>query len=188
VGIVALGAAFGTGCLLPQEDAIHNTLILKNRPPRILEETAKLNNEPLRRVLTWGNDPGCRLEFEAFVEDPDIDDPVRFRWYVDYEPGTPDAGSSDRQLPIDEGERASSGEALRTPSVSLVVQTQNNAKFGPGDHVVTLMAFDGYLAAFEGPGIMPEPDVVPGSSAKNPRYSTTFDWFVTIQNGPCPPP
>ena len=183
VGVVALGALCGTRCLLPQEDTVLSELILRNHPPRIVEETAQVN-QSARRTLTFGNDPGCQLQFQAAVEDPDIDDPVTFRWYVDYEPLLADAGvpQNDRHLALVQDTLVPSGQALRG-TVTLTRFTENNPRFAAGNHNVTLMIFDGRLAPEQGPGTTPDPDPATG----DPSYSTTFDWFVTIENGPCLP-
>jgi hypothetical protein len=172
IGLVALGAAFGMGCLLPQEDTLLEDLILRNRPPRIVEDQTTLNRFP-NRVLTVGNGPGCRLEFEAVVEDPDIDDSVIARWYVDF-----DTSPEDRQVPVHE-EELPTGQVKRIAAWD-VLEVEDNPRFPVGTHVVTLMAFDGDLGTFDGPGKQPPPDPVPGVDGGNPNYSTTFDWFVTV--------
>jgi hypothetical protein len=176
VGVAILSSALGAGCLLPQESSILQDYTQPNRPPRILENTI----EPARQS-TIGNGLTCKVEFSAFVADPDIDDALTWRWYVDYDP------EGNNRLPKEEGVLPPSGAEERNPSVKYTVTIQDNPSFPVGLHVVTLMVFDGHLLSFEGPGSIPPSETVPGTDAGNPHYSTTFNWVVTVDpNEACP--
>ena len=183
VGIAALGALYGTGCLLPQEDTVLEPLILKNRPPRIVEETANVNSVFKLHAFTVGNGPECHLIFEAFAEDLDIDDSPIARWYVDF-----DASPLERQVPIKEDVLLPNGQAQRGPTKLTILDVANSARFQVGTHVVTLMVFDGDLGTFDGPGSIPPADPIPGVDGGNPHFSTTYDWFITVDPAePCTP-
>jgi hypothetical protein len=175
VCVATLGAALGAGCLVPQEDAVLFTP--QNRPPRILENTI----QPARQS-TVGNGPNCQVEFSAFVADPDIDDLLTWRWYIDYDPSP----QSPNRSPKDEGVLAPSGEERRAQSAKYTLKPQDNPSAPVGVHVVTLMVFDGHLGTFEGPGSEPLPQPVPGTDGEIRYYSTTFDWVVTVLEEVCP--
>lgn len=181
VGLVALGALYGAGCLLPQEDMLLQTITPTNRSPWIRENRVTLNGAAAR-VLTSGNAPTCSLVFEATAEDPDVDDTVRWRYYVDF--------SDANRAPELEGTFTNTGTAQRAESPKLtVLDIANSPRFQIGTHVVTFMVFDGELGARDGPGSVPPPDIVPGGSdGGNPRYSDTVAWVVTVTNsGQCNP-
>ena len=177
-GVVALGALYSMGCVLPQEDTLLQELTRRNRPPWIREDSVKLNGD-LPRLVVSGNDPECELHFEALVEDPDVDDTVRWRYYVDFSQANP--------APEREGIFTNAGTALRAPSAKLdVARIADHPRFAEGSHMVTLMVFDGELGALKGPGSLPPDDPIAGvADGGNPRYSTTVTWMVTIKSGAC---
>lgn len=163
-----------SGCLLPQEDELLEPIVQKNRPPRVIE----LNVVPNRSTTVH---PSCvsGLSFSAFVEDPDIDDVVTVRWYLDFDPSNAIA-----RLPVFE-------DRLTAPQRSEAARLSGSTiaeRLGTIDtHVVDLMVFDGNLGTFEGPGSQPPSEAVPGLDAGDPRYSTTFTWVVNVDTGapPC---
>jgi hypothetical protein len=182
--VAILGAALGSGCLLPQEDSKLQNYTQPNRPPRIVEnwiEPPRQTTVGTRSLSTDGGVAACKVEFAAFVEDPDIDDAVTWRWYIDYDPEKPE-----RNRPMLEGQLAPTGKPLRG-SVRFPVPIQDNPDFREGVRVVTVMVFDGHLGTFDGPGSVPPPEPVPGTDGGLVHYSTTFDWVVTVDpNEECP--
>jgi hypothetical protein len=82
---LALALALG-GCLMPQDDELLPELPpTKNRPPRILEGSAVPQQQvsiPVGFNCTPERWAGI-FEFSAKVEDPDVDNPIRNRWFVD---------------------------------------------------------------------------------------------------------
>ena len=81
------------------------------------------------------------------------------------------------------------GEELRPESARWLANTGSSrtpiSEIGP--HVVTLMVFDGTLGTFEGPGSVPEADPIEGVDGGNPRFSTTYSWFVDVSStATCP--
>src|SRR5215468_7818511 len=70
-----------SGCLLSQEDRVLDFPLQRNRPPRIMEELPVM---PANR-LTVVEGPDCpELTFEFSAEDPDVDQLLTVRFYVDY--------------------------------------------------------------------------------------------------------
>lgn len=174
-GVLLLG-----GCLLPQDDTLLDPLPRKNRPPRILEQ----NVQPAQHVTVATN---CGTEFSAFVEDPDIDDKLTYRWYVDYDPTV----NSPTRAPFEEGQLQNNGQPVRSSSATWTADTGSTrtplSEVGP--HLVTLMVFDGTLGVFDGPGSIPPPDPVEGVDAGNPHYSDSYSWAVDISpTADCPTP
>jgi hypothetical protein len=176
VGIVALGALYGTGCLLPQEETVLQTLTLKNRPPRIDELNTTLNGD-LARQLPIGNGTDCVLQFQALVEDPDIDDLLTARWYIDFLPNDP-------KPPIDEAPVFPTGKPARLP-VTFNRDVKDTPQLPLGMHVITFMVFEGDLGTFEGPDHVPAPERLPDGGT-NPRFTTTFNWAVMVEDRICP--
>lgn len=164
------------GCLIPQEDEILEPIYVKNRPPRLIEQ----NITPQRDLLT-GVD--CVLPFEVPVEDPDVDDFLTYRYYVDYDlnRGAPDF---EAVIPPD-GQVIRKNSAVATSTNDLDKTALNQ----PGDHVVTVMVFDGTLGSFEGPGESPDPVAIPGSDGGfDPRYSVSYNWIIRVDpQVSCPP-
>jgi hypothetical protein len=170
VGVVA--AVLGSGCLWPVEDPVLEDLPpRKNRPPRILEQ----NVVPQRRT-TIGNGIGCKLEFKAQVEDPDLNDLLVVRWYIDYDPlSNPSPFGLESSLPPD-------GNAIRSTSATLTVELSSpgHPLRVPGDHMVELLVSDGRLINRD-----PQPVATEGFDGGNPTFASSYPWFVTVEAGDC---
>ena len=167
-GTSALAAMGAGGCLIPQTDDVLDPITLRNHPPRIMEEQII----PNQRVVSLGIN--CTQEFSAFVEDPNVDDTLIARWYVDWE---------DKDPPVEEVQLTNNGAPRRAESVRYVANAWDplSPLSRTGTHVVTLMVMDGPLGALQGPGSTPTPDPpVPGTDAGNPRYAVTHDWIVEV--------
>lgn len=171
---LALVSTLLWGCLLPQEEAAVGGLVLKNRPPRILEYSVL----PSQLRSTRGFN--CKMQFSALVEDPDIDDTLKYRWYFDYA-----AENQVQRLPVADGRLDPNGSVLRGSATLKPEPTQENFPVLKNNttHVVTLLVTDGNLDASQGPGAIPDPDVVEpgvdgGPALTNPRYSVTYSWII----------
>lgn len=173
LGTLLAGVLLLGGCLLPQDDTLLDPLPQKNRPPRILEQ----NVQPAQNVSVATN---CSIEFSAFVEDPDVDDKLTYRWYIDY---NPTAGSLTR-TPFEEGQLLNNGQPVRSSSATYKGDTGNTSTplAEIGLHRVTLMVFDGTLGVFDGPGSVPPADPVEGVDAGNPHYSDSYTWIVDVSS------
>lgn len=69
-------AALAGGCLIPPGDTF-----FENEPPHIVDA------EPSNGTVTVADGKGCtELSFKAVVADPDLDDLIRWRWFVDEAP------------------------------------------------------------------------------------------------------
>ncbi len=169
--LLVAGACALSACLLPQEDRVLNFPPLRNRPPRIMEE---LELTPKNRVIHV-DDCFVRLEFSFRAEDPDIDDVLFVRWYVDY--------------PVDEGfvdpEQAisPSGTAIRNESAKLSIDLGGPLSFPAfrlkqeGTHVVEAILFDGRLGA----GRQPQPkSPATDGGVENPSYMVSYAWVVEV--------
>ncbi|MET0402184.1 MAG: hypothetical protein ABW123_07250 [Cystobacter sp.] len=173
-----MGCVLG-GCLIPQEERYLQTLpTARNNPPRIVEN---LVTPAFRIIRAHGAAPPCALEFSVFVEDPDVDDTILVRWYVDYDPAQPGPPDWEETLLPD-------GKVRRDKSVRIQA-IFNSAQFSrlntPGDHTVEVLVADRALLGRE-----PQPDtyVLPdGEILRDPGYSVTYAWFVnTVSGGQCP--
>ncbi len=164
-----------SGCLLSQEDRVLNIPAQRNRPPRIMEELL----DPKARVMRI---PDCRdLAFTFNAEDPDVDDLLTVRWYVDY----------DRtQLFIQDNEQTlqRSGKPQRDDPGSLTINLNSPALVlpasqlqTPGPHVVEAVLFDFRLARDRTP--LP----IPGADGEilNPSYAVSYAWVVEMETS-CP--
>lgn len=126
---LAWAAGVAGGCLLPQEDTLLEGLPQRrNRPPRIVETQVQ---PPERIIRNFGANGLCELEFSVVVEDPDVDDLVTVRWYVDYDEQNPTGPYREFQL-------ANNGEPQRGDRATLRMPLRAaNSPLGPlGDHLV----------------------------------------------------
>lgn len=179
--LLALGCVICalSGCLLPQEDRVLNFPTQRNRPPRIMEELPTL--VPADRLITV--EAGCsKLEFAFNAEDPDVNDPLTVRWYVDY-PRVPFF------VPDREQVLAVSGRPQRDEKASLTVDLASGLELPlsqlqlPGVHIVEAVLFDYHL----GPDRKPIAISPPDAEILNPSYATSYAWVVNVSRT-CPGP
>lgn len=168
-----LAAALGA-CLLPQDDRILDYPPAgRNRPPRIIENLVT----PDRRVVL-SNGVGCSQTFSIRVEDPDVDDPIIVRWYVDYDAtSNPAPFGPDKVL-------ANNGKAIRDEPATLTLapSSPGNPLASAGAHLLEVLVADWTLVNREP---LPHPSVEDGGV--NPSYAVTYAWLVIVENGgPCP--
>ncbi|HLL52130.1 MAG TPA: hypothetical protein VK447_01205, partial [Myxococcaceae bacterium] len=133
-------------CFLPQDDhLIPDVPERKNRPPRILESTVTPS-----RLQAIGNGQGCGLTFSLRVEDPDINDLITVRWYVDYSAGNP-------TQPVDEDVLDPGGRPQRNTSAEYLatVSSAANPLHPTGLHVVEAVVADGPLVGYD--RVLPHP-------------------------------
>jgi hypothetical protein len=178
-GLLCLGLTLSAGCVLGQVDDMELPP-LKNRRVRIIDEQA-IVMQSATREFRWGTRPNskgleCKLEFQAPVEDPDLDDQLIARWYVDYE--------QNGRGPVEETFLENNGTPERLAKFEVNTDAPGNPFFEPGRRVLTLLVTDARTAK---PGEPPRPDPVPGYDAGNPRYSDTLDWVINIDDGCCVP-
>lgn len=175
-GACALGA-----CLLPQEDRQLNFPPLRNRPPRIVEQTVA----PQNRVIEVPVDQPCpSLEFRFLAEDPDVDQALTVRWYIDYHVFPASIEDAEQTIPAN-------GKPIRDEPADLTVNLNSgslnqprNFLQNPGMHVVEAILFDGRLGA----GRLPLP-IAPATDGgvENPSYAVSYAWVVSAMRS-CPFP
>jgi hypothetical protein len=141
----------------------------QDRPPRLLEELSQPPGYQVRVPAERGCTP---LEFSSQVEDPDLDDDIRYRWLVN------DAFVADGVV------RNTTLELLRAEplSWSVVPRSPSGPLRDPGTHLVELIAADSELVGREPLPRRPRPD-----GGGDPTYADTRIWVVTVEPGPaCP--
>ena len=183
--VLISGMCAVNACLLPQEDRVLDPPPIKNRPPRIMEELAV---RPPDRLITVDGSLGtggsnCSLDFSFFTEDPDLEDTLSVRFYVDYGPLFP--GFVDpEQILLPTGNRIREPVVLHvevgSPVNTLPLSRLNLA----GTHVVEALVYDGRLGA--GRKALPRTQPTDGG-LPDPSYAVTYAWVVQVVNQ-CPPP
>jgi len=166
-----------SGCLLSQEDRVLDFPAQRNRPPRIMEELLR----PENRLTVVEQSPGdCpKLTFEFSAEDPDVNDFLTIRWYVDY-PRSRRFPDEQTLLPNGKPQRDDRGSLtidLRSPALELPL----NQLQSPGTHFVEAVLYDFHLGQERNP--------LPISGADggilNPSYAVTYAWVVDMRRT-CP--
>lgn len=141
----------------------------ENRPPRLVEELSRPEGPEVRVRAEEGCVP---LEFSAQVEDADLDDDIRYRWFVD------------DVLVADGVVRNPTVELLRAEALawSEIPRAPASPLRAPGTHVVELIAADAELVGREPLPRRPRPD-----GGGDPTYADSRTWVVTVEDGPpCP--
>ncbi len=171
--LVPWGACALSACLLSQEDRLLNIPPQRNRPPRIMEEQP-ITPPPENRLTLIDTD--CRtLEFRFKAEDPDVDETLRVRWYIDYPLFTGPAveqalNPSGQTVRIDEGMFSVD---LSSPSLGFPARSLQQ----PGTHIVEALLFDGVLDERRLP--LPIDPALDGG-IPNPSYVVSYAWVVEV--------
>ncbi|ADO72266.1 hypothetical protein [Stigmatella aurantiaca] len=165
-----------SGCMLPQDDIFLEELPeRRNRPPRIVETQVQ---PPVRIIRDFGAAGQCELEFSVIVEDPDVDDRISVKWYLDYNPQNPIG-------PYRETDLARNGQSQRGERATLNINLRaaNSPLRELGTHLVEALVTDSRLLA----GRQPESITYEGDGGVivNPGFVVTYSWFVTTVQGDC---
>jgi hypothetical protein len=163
------------GCLVSQEDRMLSDIpAQRNRPPRIIEE--RLDPRDRYRLVT----ECIPLTFEIRAEDPDINDLLKVRWYVDYHR---------TQLVEKEQFLSPSGQPERTDPGSLTVDLSSRLGLpasqlqAPGTHFVEAVVFDNQIV---GTLRIPLPFTAADAGVvENPSYAVSYAWVVEATRN-CP--
>ncbi|RKH42763.1 hypothetical protein [Corallococcus llansteffanensis] len=177
LGLAALAA--GSGCLIPQDEALLEAVPeFKNRPPRIVEEQV----EPSERILRAFGVGSCTQDFSVVVDDPDVDDRITVEWYVDYNPSNPEGYY--RQIVL---ANSSTGQVRRDDrgTLHMDLRSANNPLSAPGIHLVEALVTDRslYQRQVEPPDEVILPD--DAGTVKNPGFVTSYSWVVNTVPGDC---
>lgn len=175
-----------TGCIIPEDDVfLEPDPILRNRPPRIVEETV---SDPQKLIRIEAGD-SCLLQFRFSVEDADVRDTIYYRWYITTSGGS--AGAFTRRLIEDSEGALVPGElplrsSLVTQQISL--NSPSSPITQPGTYLIEARIADGSFISenvvqsrtvetFEGP-------------IDDPSYIDTFVWTVSVETSVanCVPP
>ncbi len=170
-------AYMASGCLIPQEDTLLESLPQRrNRPPRIVETQV----QPLERIIQdFGASGLCELDFSVVVEDPDVDDLLTVRWYLDYDDQNPTGPYREFQL-------INNGEPQRgdRPTLRINLRAANSPLSAPGVHLVEAVVADTRLVGRE-PVPVGRLPLADGGAIINPGFVVTYTWYVTTVSGGC---
>jgi hypothetical protein len=166
---VALTAGSGSGCFWPQDDQLFPTLPPpKNRPPRIILSLVKPPS------IDTSYKPGCDLPFSFSVEDPDVSDVIRSRWFV-YSSGAPRGlafvgPTALGGTTVQRGQTFTAPIELKGPSSELI---QN------GEHRLEAVIADGEFEGNSTETRQREPLAMPdGGTVTDVSYIDTYVWIV----------
>ncbi len=164
---MAFATITASGCLsLENEPYYGDELIQVNRPPVIIPAFV----QPLSGHVTLSNTPGCVAQFSIRVEDPNVDDPITARWYIDYDKDTHSQPDS-RVF-----EFTNNGRAVRDESATFTQQLDSpgNPLSVPGVHLVDVLVADA-------PVVNRDPST--GSNETAPSFPV-HTWVVTTTTNP----
>ncbi len=160
-------------CFVPQDDhLLPDVPEPRNRPLRILESTVTPS-----RLQSIGNGPTCQLTFSLRVEDPDINDFITVRWYVDYSAGNP-------TQPVDEDVLLNPGgkpQRSESAEYTALVGSATNPLHATGLHTVEAVVADGPLVGHD--VVLPHPSQ--GDAGTNLSYIVTYGWVVDVVPEDC---
>lgn len=165
-----------TGCLIPQDD---HTLVIppppRNRPPRIITDQVT----PVTRTLYLSDSATCttKQQFQVYFADPDVDDTLYYRWYVDY--------TETRTGFLLEGRISTNGKEVRDDSAVLQANAADPASVfaTPGPHLVEVIVSDGTLVdRTPQPRASTEPD-----AGDQETFVALWSWLVVTKTGSCGP-
>lgn len=185
VGCLVGAVLLWSGCLFPVPgDAIDPLPHARNRPPRIEES----NVTPPDRIVQLDPANGCVLQLGLPVSDPDLEDVITVRWFVDFnarpvEGESPDTSFSETLLlPTGREDRGSASLTLRT-------NTPGSRLAPLGTHLVEAYVSDGRLQVVNENGVLvvrPLPrEVDVDGGVIDPNYVVSYAWFVVTPSG-CP--
>lgn len=174
---LALQAGAGSGCLWPQDDQLFSELPRQaNRPPRIVPSLPIKPQLDSSFLPTKDGNP-CPLPFQFNVEDPDISDQIRTRWFV-YAPGATRSVSFTGDL-VSPGLTAIRPKTVTAPPAlgrtgSDLVQN--------GEHRVEVVIADN---EFVGPDVETLPFTRPlpdGGTVEDKSYTDSYIWIITTKD------
>jgi hypothetical protein len=163
------------GCLLPQDNQVLSpTPLYRNQVPRIVESTVLPGQVTTLRLGT-----NCtRTLFSAVVEDRDIADRIRTRWFVD-----PSNTFTGYVLGGKAADPSSMAARLPTSPPPDLYETISPLTV-QGQHRLTLVISDGEFT--DGINTLPRVRVLlDGGTFDEPTYTDSYTWFVTTDLSPC---
>jgi hypothetical protein len=154
-------------CPLPQPvPAIEGDVSVT--PPRVLTESVN----PAEAIVRVGVDctPETYVPFGGVINDPDLDDAVEARWFVDYSADAPGVQQNDFPAASPDG----------TDTRRLLAEFRFfPARFAPVPHMVEVVVSNGFFPIGFDPVGSPQPNRTPQSG-----YETqVFRWLVVYEAG-----
>jgi hypothetical protein len=140
-------------------------------PPSTNRSPAIADPRPDSPVAT-GNGPTCIVTFTALAEDPDLNDTLVARFYVD------DFGKNAN--PAREIDVPPSGGVRRELQISLAesIGSATNPLHSGGTHLVELLLSDGVLEGRE-----PQPRSRLSDGSQIPTFAVTYAWDLNVEQG-----
>jgi hypothetical protein len=169
----ALLAIALAGCPLPQPlPAVQRVGGATVAPPRILADSASPPGAIVRVGASCG--PAATVPFTAMLEDPNVDELVQARWFVDYHAGSTGLQGLENVLPSPDG------SAIRSLATPYLFRLGDHDPARP--HVVELVVSNGFH------DVGADPPGSPVNRTPLPGYETqVFRWVVSYEPGaPCP--
>jgi hypothetical protein len=161
-------------CPLPQPlPVVQRTNGTTVTPPRVIAESAT----PAQALIRVGD--ACpstsTVAFSALLDDPNVDDAVQARWFVDY-----DAGAHGVLGIEDVAAAADPSNPIRSLAAPFVYRITDHAPAQP--HVVELVVSNGFY------GLGGDPLGSPVNRTAQPGFEAqVFRWIVLHEaGGPCP--
>lgn len=174
VGLLVLGQA---ACLIPQDDPILVPLPpTRNRPPRIQENSVTPPRSfPAPTLFTGDNCPEQVL-FGVTLEDPDVDDVLTLRWFIDYDPNNnPVSFGTETRV-------STTGAAVRGALEQTFSLRPGSPLAVPGIHLVEAVVADGQLIGREPQPLARDEQ----GNVTEVSYSDTFAWYISVEDQVCP--
>lgn len=169
-----------TGCLIPQDD---QTLVIpprqRNRAPRIVTDQIVPAIE--QRTIFLSTTPTCpnAQEFQVYVADPDVDDQLTVRWYLDNSPTNVGIVAPDTVI-------ETNGKELRDqPATFTADLNAPSNRFITGSHLLEVIVSDGTL---NNRRPLPRNTIGPdGGTIKEETFVAMWAWQVVTVSGSCGP-
>ncbi|HVE87211.1 MAG TPA: hypothetical protein VND93_30355, partial [Myxococcales bacterium] len=158
------------GCFVPQDYLFSDDPPpFKNNPVKIVLPVA-----PNTTTVTTNNGQNgvtgiaCELGFSVTATDPDVDDPITVRWYVDYDANTNPTIVREQLLD-------NRGGATR-PQVTLDMNLNQpgNPLIPAETHLLEVLVTDGVLDNDR----VPKPRSMDPDAGENPSYLDRYVWVV----------
>lgn len=150
-----------SACLIPQDDRLlEYPPSARNRPVRILE-----NLVVPARLVDLPNGPNCSQTFSVRVEDPDVNDPIIVRWFLDNAEYGPDKILTNNGKPV----RDEAATLTLTPS------SAGSPVANPGTYLLEVLVADWTLNNRD-----PLPHPTLPDAGTNPSYVVSWAWFITV--------
>jgi hypothetical protein len=146
---------------------LENLPDLRNRPPRILEET--VDPPERKQTLSVGS---CLVQFRATIEDPDASDEIYVHWFVNNVLKKSELIRADPER-----------KTLRDTPASYALDSTNPGNPLEAENVVELVVADGVLLIPQ--RVLQPRSQLPDGGAGQVSYADSYSWFLVHPAGAC---